>query len=162
MTKETDTPKHVPFPTPSLLGLNVVEWALLVHLSEICRANLTGMTKIGMRMLGSDLVIPISLVWSSLCKLHELKYVAIADHDGNQYVDETVILSYGRDQILTTAAETQRRTTHVPNPNIKPVRTASIQPQVAPRPKPKQAPAPKSTAVPPTDKETDLSGYGMM
>lgn len=160
---ETETGKYVPFPTPTLLGLTTIEWAILVRLSEICRANLTGMTKIGMRMLGSDMVLPIQTVWESLCVLHRLKYVAIADHTGNQYVDETVILSYGQEQILTTSAATQKRTTHVPEPNIKPVRSAPLQPTVAPKPqpKPKQPPAPTSVPVK-TRTETELSGYGMM
>lgn len=70
---ETETGKYVPFPTPTLLGLTTIEWAILVRLSEICRANLTGMTKIGMRMLGSDMVLPIQTVRSMVGITVEIK-----------------------------------------------------------------------------------------
>lgn len=154
---------HRPLPPASLLEISTVEWAVLVRLSDICQINYTGTTKISAYTLSAELNLPLAVVWSAMRKLHELEYVAVSDHEGNQYVDHGVLVAFEVDRIRARAAKVKQQE-HIPNPNIKPIPSAPIQPQVAPRPKPKpkQAPAPKSTVVPPTDLETDLSGYGMM
>lgn len=122
---------HVPFPPPSLLGLNVVEWAVLVRLSEACRATVSGMSKISLRTIAIDLCLRIDVVHRSMCRLHDLKYVALADHAGNQYIDRDVLLSVGRNDILDHAAETQHRMAKIREPNIKPRRDGELAPSVS-------------------------------
>lgn len=146
---------HKPLPPASLLEISTVEWAVLVRLSDICQINYTGTTKISAYTLSAELNLPLAVVWSAMRKLHELEYVAVSDHEGNQYVDHGVLVAFEVDRIRARAAKVKQQE-HIPNPNIKPMPSAP-----RPQPKPKQPPAPTSVPVK-TRTETELSGYGMM
>ena len=88
MTEET---AYIPFPTPALLEISTTEWAVLIYLSETCKAEPDGTTDVSLQTIAGDMLISLQSAWECMCRLHELKYVAVTEIDGPQYVDHEVV-----------------------------------------------------------------------
>ena len=135
MTKARQAPEYIPLPTPDLLELTFVEGGVLCYLSETCKSTQNGMTKVSLHTIAAKLGLSPSVVWECMCRLHELKYVAVADHKGNQYVDHDVVQDVAvaccRANADAAAAAMQNRLRSIPTFNARPKRPAPPQPRAS-------------------------------
>lgn len=135
MTKARPALEYIPLPTPDLLELTIIEWGVLCYLSETCKSTQSGMTKASLHTIAAKLGLSPRVAWECLCRLHELKYVAVADHKGNQYVDHDVVQDVAvaccRANAAGAAAAMQNKLRSIPTFNARPKRPAPPQPRTS-------------------------------